>query len=388
VAVYNYLPEKQKVRIELTEDKWFSLMDIPVKEITLEKEQVSVLYFRIRAHDVGLHSLTVHAKGAKASDAIKRTVEVEPDGKLFLMTESGRLTGSIDKTVNIPEKSVPGASKILVTLYPGLFSQVVEGLDKILRMPSGCFEQTSSTTYPNILVLDYMKTSGKITPEIQMKAEDYINNGYQRLLTFEVPGGGFSWFGTAPANKILTAFGLMEFKDMSKVHDVDAVLIARTLRWLEKQQLPDGSWKPDEEYLHAESWARLQNSNLPVTAYITWALLESGYADKSVTDRALSYIKEHYKEAEDPYMLALIVNAIASYDQSDKILEKIFEKLMEMKKENKETLYWEPRLESVTFSNGISSTVETTALVTYAMLKSDRYLLRWLCNKTSRGNFI
>ena len=94
-------------------------------------------------------------------------------------------------------------------------------MDSILRMPGGCFEQTSSSTYPNVLALDYMKRTKKLTPEVHAKAEGYIANGYQRLLTFEVPGGGFSWFGQAPANKILTAYGLMEFCDMSKVHDVD-----------------------------------------------------------------------------------------------------------------------------------------------------------------------
>ena len=67
--------------------------------------------------------------------------------------------------------------------------------------------------------------------------------GYQRLLTFEVPGGGFSWFGNAPANKILTAYGLMEFHDMAKVYDVDPRVIARTSDWLVRQQQPDGSWK-------------------------------------------------------------------------------------------------------------------------------------------------
>jgi len=33
----------------------------------------------------------------------------------------------------------------------------MEGMDAILRMPGGCFEQTSSSTYPNVLALDYMK---------------------------------------------------------------------------------------------------------------------------------------------------------------------------------------------------------------------------------------
>ena len=48
--------------------------------------------------------------------------------------------------------------------YPGALSQMVEGLDSILQMPGGCFEQTSSSTYPNVLVLDYLKASKKLTP--------------------------------------------------------------------------------------------------------------------------------------------------------------------------------------------------------------------------------
>ena len=66
--------------------------------------------------------------------------------------------------------------------------QVVEGLDSMLRMPGGCFEQTSSSTYPNVLVMDYLKTSKKLTPEIQAKAEGFISLGYQRLVTFEDGG--------------------------------------------------------------------------------------------------------------------------------------------------------------------------------------------------------
>ena len=54
-------------------------------------------------------------------------------------------------------------------------------------------------TYPNILVLDYLKRTDQTTPEIQMEAERYIAVGYQRLLTFEVPTGGFSLFGQPPA---------------------------------------------------------------------------------------------------------------------------------------------------------------------------------------------
>src|SRR5262249_26852399 len=166
-------------------------------------------------------------------------IEVVPNGREQTVAFNGRLEGSVEHAVDFPATSVADASKVFVRLYPGALSQVIEGMDGILRMPGGCFEQTSSSTYPNVLALDYMKRTKKITPEIRAKAESYIASGYQRLLTFEVPGGGFSWFGQAPANKILTAYGLMEFSDMSKVYDVDPRLIQRTQQWLASQQQPD-----------------------------------------------------------------------------------------------------------------------------------------------------
>jgi len=44
----------------------------------------------------------------------------------------------------------------------------------------------------------------------------------------------------------VTAFGLMEFADMSKVQTVDEAMIARTRDWLLRQQQADGSWKGDQ----------------------------------------------------------------------------------------------------------------------------------------------
>ena len=104
------------------------------------------------------------------------------------------------------------------------------------------------------------------THAVHAKAEGFITTGYQRLLTFEVPGGGFSWFGQAPANKILTAYGLMEFSDMSKVHDVDPNLISRTRDWLIAQQQADGSWKQDSSFINEGATNRYNSDLLRITA--------------------------------------------------------------------------------------------------------------------------
>src|SRR5947207_685201 len=123
-------------------------------------------------------------------------------------------------TLTLPDEFIEGSPKAILKLYPSKFSQLVEGLDAIFRLPYGCFEQTSSTTYPNVLALDYLRRTNKSAPEVEARARQYIHLGYQRLVSFEVPGGGFDWFGHPPANRRLTAYGLMEFEDMARVHEI------------------------------------------------------------------------------------------------------------------------------------------------------------------------
>ena len=71
------------------------------------------------------------------SDAIKRTIEVVPDGSRVEKVVTDRLTGKVTQTIEIPAHAIPDASKILVKLYPGVFSQVLEGTEGMLRMPFG-----------------------------------------------------------------------------------------------------------------------------------------------------------------------------------------------------------------------------------------------------------
>lgn len=369
VAVYNYLQNPQKVRIELQTRPWFELLDDASREKVLEPNEVSVVYFRVKAAAIGHHSFTVKAYGEHMSDAIERKIEVIPDGKEFLSSVSDRLSQKVEKAVFVPPEAINDASKIWVKIHPGVTSQIVEGMDSMLRMPFGCFEQTSAVTYPNVLILDYMRSTQQISPEIEMKAEEYINVGYQRLLSYEVKGGGFEWFGNEPANRLLTAFGLMEFKDMSEVYEVDPDVLTRTQRWLLSKQEDDGSWSPDERYLHMETWRRLKNTNLLVTAYLTWALLESGFEGDRV-ERGVRYLNEHLDQAEEPYSLALCANALTSFDPKLREVRTVLDKLMEKKVEENGAVYWKSEVASVTFSRGKGADIETTSLVAYALIRS------------------
>jgi uncharacterized protein YfaS (alpha-2-macroglobulin family) len=375
VAVYNYLPAPQRVSLELREDPWFKLQDgdTPSKQVEVGAGEVTVAYFRLKATQIGEQQLQVTGRlggqAAQAGDAVARNLTVLPNGEAHVVVVNERLEGTASKEVLIPSEAIPDASKIFVKFYPGALSQMVEGLDSILQMPGGCFEQTSSSTYPNVLVLDYLKASKKLTPEIQAKAEGYISLGYQRLVTFEVKGGGFSWFGEAPANKILTAYGLMEFSDMARVHEVDPRLIERTQAWLASQQQPDGSFKPDTSFINEGATNRYNTDAVRITAYVGWALAATGYKGEAV-GRAKQFVASHTTGKEDAYTLAVIANFAADSGADRNWTDAAVGALASKASEGPKTAFWNQEGETPTSARADSADLETTALAVQALLKS------------------
>ena len=378
IAVYNYSGKAGQVSLKLKREDWFSLdHDTPEKSVAAESGRVGASQFTLTATRIGKFKLTLsaHMEGSVSrDDIVVREIEVIPNGREQDLVFNGRLEDSAAHDLHFPDNAIADATSILVRLYPGPLSQLIEGMDSILSMPGGCFEQTSSSTYPNVLALDYMKHARKLTPETHAKAEGYIANGYQRLLTFEVPGGGFSWFGQAPANKILTAYGLMEFNDMAKVSDVDPRLIERTRHWLVSQQQADGSWEPDVSFINEGATDRYNSNVLRITAYIAWSLVDTGMAHGMpgqagpAIDKARDYVASHLNSAPDPYTLAVIANFATEYGRDRDFTRRSMQALLDARTEKEDQVFWNAE-ETGVYSTGASAAIETTGLATQALLK-------------------
>ena len=371
VAIYNYAGKSGDVSLKLQQEDWFSLVnDDAEKTASVDANHVGAAQFTLEAKRIGKFRLTLSAKmngEANKADVVVREIEVVPNGRERTIVFNGRLESTVQHRLPLPADAIPEASTILVRLFPGPMSQIMEGMDSILRMPGGCFEQTSSSTYPNVLALDYMKRTRKLTPEIHAKAEGYIANGYQRLLTFEVPGGGFSWFGQAPANKILTAYGLMEFSDMAKVYDVDQRIVERTGNWLAQQQQGDGSWKPDTSFINEGATNRYNSDVLRITAYIAWALANTGYKGDA-TDRAREFIDRKLTAHADAYTLAVIANFALDDGKDRAFTERVMNMLLDARIQKDEQTRWSAE-ETSMFSTGSTAAIETTGLAAQALLK-------------------
>ncbi len=371
VAVYNYLPRAQRVELEIEKQAWFDLRDDAVKALTVAPNEIDVIYFRITAREFGAQRLKVIAKGEAMGDAIQREVRVYPDGKEFVETQSNWLRDDVTQVVKIPNAAIPGSTRVEVKVYPSVMSQLVEGLDTIFQMPFGCFEQTSSTTYPNVLALTYLKETAQLSPQVQLKAENYIGLGYQRLLTFENEGGGFSIFGGPPASAMLSAKGLLEFNDMARVYPIDAAVLKRTRQWLLQTQSNDGTWQGEVGWDHPHNSPRDPTA---LTAIVAWALAETGGKEESGTRQAMEYLKREARNEKDAYVLGLIANAFVAYDVNDATTRDVLARLDEMKTGDGDAVYWTSRGGTFSGAHGAFGDLETTALVAHALLKGRAHL--------------
>jgi hypothetical protein len=316
-----------------------------------------------------------------APDQVIRTFRVVPDGFPASGAVSDLLEKRANASFNLPG-IVKGTLKMHLNVYPTTLADLQQGLEGLIREPGGCFEQTSSSNYPNLLILDYLKSADQAKPELTRRAKEMLDRGYARLVSFECPDSaannarhGFEWFGMVDQqHQALTAYGLLQFKDLARAYPgkVDPEMIKRTQQYLLGQQKPaqDG-FRRNERAL--DSFGRAPDHI--TTAYIVWALTESDPDDKEgMTDllKQLEALKKQAKVGEgkdDPYFLALVANALlnrpgnGNRDEAVAILERIAAK-------NLKNGCVDGASTSITCSGGRDLQIETTALAVLAWLRS------------------
>jgi type II secretory pathway pseudopilin PulG len=381
VAVFNYSQVEQHVELTAEAGEGIEFVTGPTTTMTVAAGSVGSAGVRIRANAVGSHALVLTALGNDGfSDALKRTLTIVPNGVRQQRFESGTLEDeSPGFRFSVPNDHVPGSMRASVHLYPNTFGHVLDAAENIFRRPSGCFEQTSSTTYPNVLTLRYLQqtTRSKLSPQqdaAQRRGKQLIHLGYQRLLTFEVDGGGFDWFGNPPANRLLTAYGLREFRDMSLVHAVDPNLIERTREWLMQQRLPDGSWSPEKHGMESDpvaSGSDPQLARLSTTAYIAASVYDADHREGS--SKTFEFIRRHRAaDLDSPYLLSLVAEALLLMDADGTAAEPYVTRLASLAQRSADSkqVFWQQAEGEISpfLGRGYGGQVETTAIATLALI--------------------
>ena len=182
--------------------------------------------------------LDVHGQGRRRSrpTACGRSFRVVPEGFPVAESHSDLLEGSASQTVTLPETWVKGTLKCQVQVYPSTLADLQKGLEgaaaraeRLLRadldqqLPQPADPQLPQGERPGQARgrAPRPRPAGPRLPEADLLRVPEPGQ--------EQPSEGYEWFGgTAPAHEALTAYGLLQFRDMAKVHDVDPAMLERT----------------------------------------------------------------------------------------------------------------------------------------------------------------
>lgn len=391
VTVSNYLKQPQKVRLQVHQGDWFEVTDGRYTlEMDLDSEERKLVYIPIKVKKAGMQKLRVDAAGQQMADAVEKDVRVYPAG---LLRQEIAAIGLVEKEatnqVFFITPDIEEARNIRVKLFPSSMAQVVEGLESMLRFPDGCFEQISSSLYPNILVLKYLKDNNLSNPEIERKAYEYIEKGFQKILTYEVGNrsGSFSLYGREPAELVLTAYGLMEFTDLSQVYPVDEDLLDRMRDYIFSQQRGDGSFDTDDHHYGGPN----TRDRLALNAYIGWALSEADPSDRRL-EKTVTYLKGKMNDTNDGYTLALIANILVN--TKDKDAKVLLERLAGMIDADRDKAYLLSSSTDYYGASGRMQNLQATALLSIALSRGQiqqdvntRLLNQIIASRDAYGTF-
>lgn len=303
-------------------------------------------------------TIEVQVNSKYLSDVIKKEVTIISP---YFPTETS-ISGTTSEAFEFELNSVvDGSLTAEFNIYTDVIGEVMNGIESLIRQPYGCFEQTSSSTYPNIMVLKYLKEAGKSNPEIEAKALDFIEKGYKRLISFETKENGFEWFGKTPPHETLTAYGVLEFTEMKDVYDgVDQAMIDRTVQWLMSRKDGKGGFKKSKKGYDSFASSPSDVAN----AYIVYAISEA----QINVDLRLEY-ETAFNDAlksKDTYKMAMMV--LASYNL--KKPKNAAQLLATIKNHISEYNFNELPVENtITRSYGNAKNIETTAFTLLALMR-------------------
>lgn len=306
--------------------------------------------------------LTFTANAGSYQDVLTRPLSIAPKGFPVQQASGGLLTagGRAKFELTLAADTVPGSVSTSIVIYPSPAGNLSTALKALVQEPSGCFEQTSSTTYPMTMALQYFKTHSGSDPVVVRDATDKLDRGYKRLTGFECKQKGYEWFGEDPGHEALTAYGILEFTDMAKVRSVDADMLSRSREWLMKQRDGKGGFNRARRALH--TWIEDKDTS---DAYITWALLEANEPAKNLSAE-IKRVKEAGLASKNSYVVAVAASVMQLAGEKD-TMKTLLQKLAEQQDEKG---FVKGGTQSIVGSTGVSLAIETTAFATVGWLRA------------------
>lgn len=322
VVIKNNSPEIRKMTMDVIVPNDVKLVKAD-SLITLKPLESGRLFVTIQTDEVVNSDIQFTVRSGDFRETMILPFKVEEKGFPHHFSIINNKTEEIK--VNIPEY-INGSLLSYYYVFENTALQMFEDIESLKKEPHGCFEQLSSTVYPNLFILDYLKSSKKIDTATENLVIKNLKKGFQKMLSYKNKDGGFGYFNDAESDLALSAFALLEFTDLKKYVHPDAKLMQGISSFILSKKNTNGLFEVRRWYESKDTYSEhLWSKNM----YIIYALSKLGF--KSEIEDSFKVTMKRALATKDTYQLALLANAAANlgkqkeYDDLMKILDQQYE---------------------------------------------------------------
>uniref|UniRef100_A0A182K8P1 TEP1-F n=1 Tax=Anopheles christyi TaxID=43041 RepID=A0A182K8P1_9DIPT len=387
--VFNTFPQKYQASVTLfSVDNQTEFVDRPATDTSLTKTVLAStdtgvpVSFRIKARKLGEMSIRVDASIELAKDSIESVIRVNPESlvKREMMSRffchNTYENQSFLLGLDFNKKADAGSKKIDFILTPNILTSVMDNLESLLSVPTGCGEQNMMRLVPIVLVLDYMTSIGSANKQLTGKAIGLLKTGYQNQMRFRQPDGSFGLWEKSGGAVFLTAFVGKTLATAAKyITEIEPSMVEKTFDWLATRQHSTGRFDEVGPVFHRDMQGGLRQG-IALTSFVLIALLEQPkVASKhaAVIEKGIKYVTDTLDSIEDSYDLAIATYALMlqRHSAGERFLEKLIGK--STVQQNGTERFW-PR---------DAHSIETTAYALLSFVLAEKYvdgtsIMRWL----------
>jgi CD109 antigen len=362
------------------------------KLVRVSADSVAAVSFLVACNRLGEVNLKVSAASSLAGDSVVRSLKVKAEGQIHYENEARLLhlmpsgvslyssaasnesksasTQAVSPTsvhqikVVRPADAVVGSSVLRLSLLGDLLGSTMHHLTDLVRLPYGCGEQNMIHFVPNILVMEYLQRSNRLTSSMKEKLLSHMQIGYQTELSFRRNDGSFSAFGAADSqgSTWLTAFVLRSFLLARPfLSHLDVNVTNQAAHWLVERQLSDGSFDEPGEVHFKPLQGSTGDGQAPLTAFVCIALSEDStlaarYAHQ--IRRAERFLVRHVqleqtRSVHELSLIAFTLNRLHSDSAAN-----VFNRLWQLRQSDSDRVWWT----STAVKRRTSTVSETSAL--------------------------
>ncbi|OWK12054.1 C3, partial [Cervus elaphus hippelaphus] len=218
-VLYNFLQQSVKVRVEFPHKESLcsaAKPDAPSRQIVAVPPSSSkVVPFVLLPLEIGKVDVEVKARGSGVQDHVRKTLLVQSP----LITQGCAYSGQT-QTQLVPKQEflnkMPNTeAEVFVSVQGDILGETMLGTLtpsetwRLLRIPSGCPEQTLSSLTPVVILTRYLDTTGqwdKVGVELRQQVMKNLASGYSRMLTHRSEDGSYHTSKGNPGSTWLTSY--------------------------------------------------------------------------------------------------------------------------------------------------------------------------------------